>query len=87
MIVKNQNDILNILKIQMKNKGVTQGDISRQLDIARPQVSKALSGKNAMQLDTLFNYLQACGLSLDINIVDNNLLSNNINKQDHSKDK
>lgn len=86
MIVKNQNDILNILKIQMKNKGITQGDISRKLEIARPQVSKALSGKNAMQLDTLFNYLNACGMSLDINIIDNNLLSNNISK-DTNNDK
>ena len=72
MIVKNQNYILTLLKIQMKNNGITQNDIAKKLNIARPQVTKALGGKNAMQLDTLFKYLSACGLSLDINIVVDN---------------
>lgn len=72
MIVKNQNDILTILKMQMKNNGVSQNDIAKKLNIARPQVTKALGGKNAMQLDTLFKYLNACNLSLDINIVADN---------------
>lgn len=72
MIVKNQNDILTILKIQMKNNGISQNDIAKKLNIARPQVTKALGGKNAMQLDTLFKYLNACNLSLDINIVVDN---------------
>ena len=73
MIVKNQNDILTILKIQMKNNGISQNDIAKKLNIARPQVTKALGGKNAMQLDTLFKYLDACRLSLDINIVSDNI--------------
>ena len=72
MIVKNQNDILTLLKMQMKNNGISQNDIAKKLNIARPQVTKALGGKNAMQLDTLFKYLSACGLSLDINIVVDN---------------
>lgn len=72
MIVKNQNDILTILKMQMKNNGISQNDIAKKLNIARPQVTKALGGKNTMQLDTLFKYLNACGLSLDINIVTDN---------------
>lgn len=72
MIVKNQNDILTILKMQMKNNGISQNDIAKKLNIARPQVTKALGGKNAMQLDTLFKYLKACDLSLDINIVTDN---------------
>lgn len=77
MIVKNQNDILTLLKMQMKNNGISQNDIAKKLNIARPQVTKALGGKNAMQLDTLFKYLKACGLSLDINIV-----TDNTNKED-----
>ena len=72
MIVKNQNDILTLLKMQMKNNDISQNDIAKKLNIARPQVTKALGGKNAMQLDTLFKYLNACNLSLDINIAADN---------------
>lgn len=69
MIVKNQNDIVTILKIQMKNKGISNSELARRLGVSQPSIARALNNNTTLQLDTLFKYLDACGLSLDINII------------------
>ena len=53
MIVKNQSDIITLLKMQMKN-----------------------NNNHSIKLDTLFKYLDACNLSLDVNIVSDNTSKN-----------
>lgn len=73
MIVKNQNDIITILKIQMKNKGVSNSELARRVGVSQSNIARVLNNNNhSIKLDTLFKYLDACNLSLDINIVSNN---------------
>lgn len=77
MIVKNQEDILSMLKIQMKNNGISQNTLAKNVGVSRPQITRSLSGKNAMQLDTLFKYLDACNITLDINLLSNSAENTN----------
>lgn len=73
MIVKNQNDIITILKIQMKNKGVSNSELARRVGVSQSNIARVLNNNNhSIKLDTLFKYLDACNLSLDINIVSDN---------------
>lgn len=73
MIVKNQNDIITILKIQMKNKGISNSELARRIGVSQSNIARVLNNNNhSIKLDTLFKYLDACNLSLDINIVSNN---------------
>lgn len=70
MIVKNQNDIITILKIQMKNKGISNSELARRIGVSQSNIARVLNNNNhSIKLDTLFKYLDACNLSLDINIV------------------
>lgn len=71
MIVKNQNDILSILKMYMQNMDVTQAKIARRTGVARPHVTRTFSGKHAVNIDTLLKYIDACDAVLDINIIPN----------------
>ena len=68
MIVKNQDDIITILKIQMKNKNISNSELARRLGLSQPAIARVLNNNTSIKLDTLFKYLNACGLSLDINI-------------------
>lgn len=73
MIVKNQNDIITILKIQMKNKGISNSELARRVGVSQSNIARVLNNNNhSIKLDTLFKYLDACNLSLDINIVSDN---------------
>lgn len=73
MIVKNQNDIITILKIQMKNKGISNSELARRVGVSQSNIARVLNNNNhSIKLDTLFKYLYACNLSLDINIVSDN---------------
>lgn len=73
MIVKNQNDIITILKIQMKNKGISNSELARRVGVSQSNIARVLNNNNhSVKLDTLFKYLDACNLSLDINIVSDN---------------
>lgn len=72
MIVKNQNDIITILKMQMKNKKISNSELARRLGVSQSNIARALNNNTAIKLDTLFKYLEACNLSLDINIVSDN---------------
>ena len=73
MIVKNQNDIITILKIQMKNKGVSNSELARRVGVSQSNIARVLNNNNhSIKLDTLFKYLDACNLYLDINIVSDN---------------
>lgn len=71
MIVKNQNDILTILKMYMDNVNISQSDISRITGTNRPQITRSFSGKHAVNIDTLLKYIDACNAVLDINIIPN----------------
>ena len=71
MIVKNQNDILTILKMYMDNMDIRQSQISKNTGIARSHVSRTFSNKHAVNIDTLLQYIDACNAVLDINILPN----------------
>lgn len=73
MIVKNQNDILTILKMYMTNTNVKQSQICNRLGLHRSAVSRTLSNTNNsnITLDTLLSYIDACNAVLDINIIPN----------------
>lgn len=72
MIVKNQNDIITILKIQMKNKNISNSELARRVGVSQSNIARVLNNQNhSIKLDTLFKYLDACNMTLDINIVNN----------------
>lgn len=71
MIVKNQNDILSILKMYMQNMDITQADLCRVLQQPSSAVNRTIQGKHKTNIDTLLKYIDACDAVLDINIIPN----------------
>lgn len=79
MIVNNINELVKILKIYMIENNKTQADIWKTLNIKQANVSRSLSGKNNISLQTLLDYIDALDAKLDISIVnkEGNSTSNN----------
>lgn len=77
MIVKNQEDILSILKIQMKNKNISNSELARRVGVSQPTIARSLNNNTNLTLTTLFKYLDACNITLDINLLSNNTDSTN----------
>ena len=77
MIVKNQSDIITLLKMQMKNNNISNSELARRVGAPQPNIARTLNNNNhSIKLDTLFKYLDACNLSLDVNIVSDNTSKN-----------
>lgn len=69
MIVKNNNDIITLLKMYMQNTGYKQQDIINTLNIKQSAVSRTFSNKHTLNIDTLLSYINAIDADLDINII------------------
>lgn len=80
MLIKNQNDILNLLKLQMRNSNKTQVDISNKTGVAKPHVSRTFSNKHNVSIDTLIAYVDAIDAQLDINITPKQTVTDSTNK-------
>lgn len=78
MVINNQDDILTLFKMYLKNTKHTQADICRKLNLKDSGVSRTLSGKNSMSINTLLNY---------VNAVNGQIVLDIIPKQDNNKNK
>lgn len=71
MIIKNQNDILQLLKMYMDNVNITQADLCRILNQPSSGIARTMQGKHKTNVDTLIKYINACNAVLDVNIIPN----------------
>ncbi len=78
MIIKNQSDILQLLKMYMGNSNISQADLCRILNQPSSSVARTMQGKHKTNIDTLLKYINACGAVLDVNITP----KSNIDKND-----
>lgn len=71
MIVKNQNDILQLLKMYMDNTNISNAELSRRVEIKPPHITRMFKNEHATTINTILKCIDACDAVLDINIIPN----------------
>lgn len=67
--VKIKKKILAEIEKEMEAKGISQGELGRQLDIARHHVNAYLRGRNlSLSFERIFEMANVVGLEIDVTV-------------------
>ncbi|MCH2534226.1 MAG: helix-turn-helix domain-containing protein [Bdellovibrionales bacterium] len=67
--VKIKKKILAEIEKEMEAKGISQGELGRQLDIARHHVNAYLRGRNlSLSFERIFEMADVVGLEIDVTV-------------------
>ena len=59
--------ILAAIEKEMKSQGISQGELGRQVDIARHHINSYLRGKNlSLSFERIFEMAEVVGLDVDV---------------------
>lgn len=65
--VEMKQKILAAIEKEMKSQGISQGELGRQIDIARHHVNAYLRGKNlSLSFERIFEMAEVVGLDVDV---------------------
>lgn len=74
--VNSSKDLVNLLISARRSRGLTQNSIAAVLDSTPASICLIESGQRAIKIDTVLSYCRALGLSLYVQLKDNNADSN-----------
>ena len=63
-------ELLVEIRVLMTRQQLTQQDLAKKMGISSTVVSRILSGKHIIRLDTLFRIAQALGKELEVKFID-----------------